>query len=65
MSSNCAPVSEELGTVTVEDLKNEQPKSQRKPSEVRKPTTETPNVEPAMGVSHLLDEALRDIEGAA
>ena len=61
--------SEELGTVTVEDLKNEQPKSQRKPSEVRKPTTETSgtteNVEPAMGVSDLLDEGLRDIEGAA
>jgi hypothetical protein len=67
--------SEELGTLVAGDFNTEQPKSQRKPSEVRKPEgisvqlepkIETPEeVEPAMGVSDLLDEALRDIEGAA
>jgi hypothetical protein len=46
-------------------------KTPRAPTEVRKPapqapaeTTETEEVEPAMGVSDLLDEALRDIERA-
>jgi hypothetical protein len=65
--------SEELGTITVEDFKNEQPKSQVEPTELRKPapapqapetTDEAEETEPAMGVSDLLDEALRDIEAA-
>jgi hypothetical protein len=55
----------------VGDFNTAQPKSQVKPAEVRKAPEQAPieteaseDVEPAMGVSDLLDEALKDIEAA-
>jgi hypothetical protein len=62
--------SEELGTVTVEDFKNEQPKSQVKPAEVRKATSApkapetTDPAEGAFSVEDLLNDALKDAEAA-
>lgn len=62
---------EELTTVKKRDFENEQPKSQVKPAAVRKAapkaleeTIDAEEITPAMGVSDLLDEALRDIDVA-
>ena len=61
---------EKLNTLTIGDFKNEQPKSVIKQTSVRKSPSAPETIDaieeitPAMGVSDLLDEALRDIEAA-